>query len=98
MTTWEIKAKELTNCNCAYGCPCQFNALPTKGYCEAAVTVEIEEGHYGDVKLDGLRMGGNLSVAGRGPRTPWQVPTERFKVCASAWKSSSASQRVESRL
>jgi hypothetical protein len=58
MTPWEIKAKEFTNCNCAYGCPCQFDALPTKGYCEAVVAMEIEQGHYGDVKLDGLRMGG----------------------------------------
>jgi hypothetical protein len=58
MTPWEIKATEFANCNCAYGCPCQFNALPTKGYCEAAVAMEIKEGHYGDLKLDGLRMGG----------------------------------------
>ena len=58
MTPWEIKAKEFANCNCAYGCPCQFNALPTKGFCEAAVAMEIEQGHFGDVKLDGLRIGG----------------------------------------
>lgn len=58
MTPWEIRAKEFANCNCAYGCPCQFNALPTIGYCEAVVAMEIEEGHYGDVKLDSLRMGG----------------------------------------
>jgi hypothetical protein len=58
MTPWEIKPKEFANCNCAYGCPCQFNALPTKGFCEATVAMEIAEGHYGDVKLDGLRMGG----------------------------------------
>lgn len=58
MTPWEIKAKEFANCNCSYGCPCQFNALPTKGFCEASVAMEIEEGHFGDVKLDGLRMGG----------------------------------------
>lgn len=58
MTPWEIKAKEFTNCNCSYGCPCQFNALPTKGHCEAVVAMEIERGHYGDIKLDGLRMGG----------------------------------------
>ena len=30
---WEVKATELANCNCAYGCPCQFNALPTHGFC-----------------------------------------------------------------
>jgi hypothetical protein len=58
MTPWEIRAKEFANCNCAYGCPCQFNALPTKGYCEAVVAMEIEQGHYGDITLDGLRMGG----------------------------------------
>ena len=58
MTPWEIRAKEFANCNCDYGCPCQFNALPTKGSCEAVVAMEIEEGHYGDVKLDNLRMGG----------------------------------------
>ncbi|TIX63296.1 MAG: DUF1326 domain-containing protein, partial [Mesorhizobium sp.] len=32
---WMIKAREFTNCNCAYGCPCQFNSLPTNGFCQA---------------------------------------------------------------
>jgi hypothetical protein len=58
MTPWEIKAKEFANCNCSYGCPCQFNGLPTYGNCEAVTAMEIERGHYGKVKLDGLRMGG----------------------------------------
>lgn len=55
MTRWKIRGRELANCNCAYGCPCQFNALPTYGNCEAAAVFEFDEGHYGDVKLDGLR-------------------------------------------
>ncbi len=55
---WEIKAREFANCNCAYGCPCQFNALPTDGTCRAAVGFQINEGHFGDVKLDGLRAAG----------------------------------------
>jgi len=58
MTPWEIKATEFVNCNCSYGCPCQFNALPTYGHCEAAGAFSIKEGHYGDVKLDGLALGG----------------------------------------
>ena len=41
MTPWEIHAIEVSNCNCAYGCPCQFNALPTTGTCEAAVGYKI---------------------------------------------------------
>jgi hypothetical protein len=56
MTPWEINATEFANCNCAYGCPCQFNALPTYGNCEAVAAMEIHEGHYGEVKLDGLRL------------------------------------------
>jgi hypothetical protein len=52
---WEIKAREFGNCNCDYGCPCQFNALPTHGNCQAVVGYDISEGHFGDVQLDGLR-------------------------------------------
>ena len=56
MTPWEIDALELANCNCASGCPCQFNSLPTNGNCEAAVGFLIRKGHYGNVSLDGLKV------------------------------------------
>jgi len=52
---WEIKATEFANCNCSYGCPCQFNALPTYGDCKYVAAFQIEQGHFGGVKLDGLR-------------------------------------------
>jgi hypothetical protein len=55
---WTMKAREFTNCNCAYGCPCQFNALPTHGYCQAVVGMQIDEGFHGDTRLDGLRFAG----------------------------------------
>ena len=42
---WRITGEEIANCNCAWGCPCQFNALPTYGY-------------YGDTQLDGVRFAG----------------------------------------
>ena len=57
MTPWEIQGRELINCNCAYGCPCQFNALPTKGFCEAMGAIAVDKGRYGDVRLDGLTLG-----------------------------------------
>lgn len=56
MTPWEIQGRELINCNCSYGCPCQFNALPTHGFCEAMGAIAIDKGHYGDVRLDGTRI------------------------------------------
>ena len=65
MTPWEIHALEVSNCNCAYGCPCQFNALPTTGTCEAAVGMTIQKGHYGDVSLDGLNVA--MTVKWPGP-------------------------------
>jgi hypothetical protein len=57
MTPWEIRGTELINCNCSYACPCQFDALPTRGFCEAMGAIAIEEGHHGEVRLDGLKIG-----------------------------------------
>jgi hypothetical protein len=57
MTPWEIKGRELINCNCSYGCPCQFNALPTHGHCQAIGAIAIDKGHHGDIRLDGLKIG-----------------------------------------
>lgn len=56
MTPWEIDAVALENCNCAFGCPCQFNSAPTDGTCEAATAYIINKGQYGDVKLDGVKF------------------------------------------
>jgi hypothetical protein len=55
MTPWEIKGTEFVNCNCAYGCPCQFNALPTYGNCTGIGAYTFAAGHHGDVRLDGLK-------------------------------------------
>ncbi|MET0544934.1 MAG: DUF1326 domain-containing protein [Caulobacterales bacterium] len=56
MTPWEFKGRELVNCTCEYGCNCQFNALPDKGHCHAVAGIQIDEGHFGPTKLDGLRI------------------------------------------
>ncbi len=54
---WELEGTEFVNCNCAWGCPCQFNALPSHGHCRALSFVQVDRGHYGDVSVDGLRWG-----------------------------------------
>jgi hypothetical protein len=56
MTQWEIKGRELVNCTCTYGCNCQFNGLPDKGHCHAVAGIQIDQGHHGQTKLDGLRV------------------------------------------
>lgn len=55
---WMIKAREYTSCSCNYGCPCQFNAPSTHGYCEAIAGIIIDEGHYNDVDLSGISFAG----------------------------------------
>src|SRR5215207_1106861 len=61
---WTLKGREFVHCNCAYGCPCQFNALPTHGHCQAVVGMEIEKGHHGDTRLDGLMVAGVFAWPG----------------------------------
>jgi hypothetical protein len=65
MTPWEFQARELVNCSCSYGCPCQFNALPDNNRCEAIGGFAIDTGHHGDVSLDGTRFA--FVVAWPGP-------------------------------
>lgn len=53
-TPFRIVADEVVTCNCAWGCPCQFNAPPTHGRCEALTAIRIREGYYGATRLDGV--------------------------------------------
>ena len=57
-TKWTIKGREFVNCNCSYGCPCQFNGLPSYGHCQAVAGFQIEQGFHGSTKLDDLRFVG----------------------------------------
>ena len=54
---WAIDADYLQGCNCDYGCPCEFEAPPTMGYCEGLGAWRINTGRYGEVALDGLAFG-----------------------------------------
>ena len=54
---WRIAGEEMVSCNCSWGCPCQFNALPTTGNCEAIVAWQIRDGYFGNTQLNGTRFG-----------------------------------------
>lgn len=51
---WSIEGVEFGNCNCDYGCPCQFESKPTHGTCFGFEALRIDKGHFADIKLDGL--------------------------------------------
>ncbi len=61
---WMIRGPKIVACNCNYGCPCEFNAPPTREVCEGFEAMEIEEGYFGDVRLDGLRFAGTYHWPG----------------------------------
>ena len=54
---WTIEADYLQACNCDYGCPCEFEAPPTQGDCQGVGAWRINRGSFGNVSLDGLRLG-----------------------------------------
>jgi hypothetical protein len=53
---WAINADYTESCSCNPACPCLFGSPSTLGYCEGNNLIEIKEGHYGDVNLDGISV------------------------------------------
>lgn len=52
---WMIRGPVYGNCNCSYGCGCQFQAPSTHGFCQAVVGGILEEGRFNGVELGGLK-------------------------------------------
>ena len=65
---WRLEGEWIKNCNCAFGCPCDFNALPTQGYCKGMVGMRITKGHFEKTKLDGLVFAGTVRFSRRAAR------------------------------
>src|SRR6266487_4395662 len=56
-TKWSLEADYVQACNCDYGCPCEFEARPTMGFCDGMGAWRINRGRHGDLALDGLALG-----------------------------------------
>jgi hypothetical protein len=54
--SYHLRGILLGDCNCDWGCPCNFEAPPTKGFCEGDYIWHVEEGNYGQVQLNGLNF------------------------------------------
>ncbi|MFQ5784436.1 MAG: DUF1326 domain-containing protein [Alphaproteobacteria bacterium] len=53
-TQWLLEGKWLEHCSCDSGCPCESMAPPTRGHCDGVVTMKIDKGYFGEVRLDDL--------------------------------------------
>ena len=77
---WMIRTRQIGTCSCDYGCPCEFNAPPTRTPCEGVMALEITEGYFGKVRLDGLRVAGAYRWPGpvhQGKGTWWSIVDKR---------------------
>ena len=54
--SWTLNGTVLIACNCDYGCPCNFNARPSRGKCEGGWTWHVERGSFDGVSLEGLNF------------------------------------------
>jgi hypothetical protein len=73
---WKISTKTIGTCSCDYGCPCEAMARPTRVPCEGVMAMEITEGYFGDVRLDGIRTAGAYRWPGpvhEGKGTWWSI-------------------------
>jgi len=53
---WSMEGTVLVACNCDYGCPCNYNALPTNGDCEGGWMWIVDTGSCDGVDVGGLGL------------------------------------------
>jgi hypothetical protein len=55
MADWRMTGVYFKSCNCDPGCPCDFMSPPTHHTCEGVVGMQVEQGHFDTVSLDGVK-------------------------------------------
>jgi hypothetical protein len=56
MADWKMKGQYLKNCSCLSTCPCDTTGYPAPNkFCEGMTGMNIQEGHFGEVDLSGLK-------------------------------------------
>lgn len=78
-TAWHLRGDYFENCNCDVVCPCEVSpegplaASPSQGHCDAVVAFHIDEGRYGDVRIDGLNVLATLLTPGPMGQGNWKL-------------------------
>lgn len=85
---WSYGAQLIAACNCDWGCPCNFNQRPTKGFCDGVYAGHITSGYSRGIGLEGLKW----AWAGL-----WPGAIHEGRGTAKVWIDETASeeQRVE---
>jgi hypothetical protein len=55
-TSWRMRGDVMEACSCATTCPCNFGSDPTPLPCDVVFGWRIQEGNYGNTRLDGLNV------------------------------------------
>jgi hypothetical protein len=84
-----ISGPKIVSCNCDYGCPCEFNARPTNAICEGLEAHRIDEGWFGETRLDGLVIGS---------RYRWPGPVHEGKGLVQGFISEQATEEQRAAL
>jgi hypothetical protein len=80
--SWAINATIIEACSCPMFCQCYFNTKPAahhghggmaEHYCRANFAYKVNKGHYGNVKLDGVKfwLAGDLGGDFGGGQAEW---------------------------
>ncbi len=72
-TNWNVAGTYFESCNCEAACPCVFTGPPTDGECNALIGWHIDQGGFGDTRLDGLNAALFVHTPGHMLQTKWQV-------------------------
>lgn len=64
VSSWRVKGDWFDVCRCDIPCPCEFAQAPTDNWCQGVLAWHVREGHYGDVRLDGLNLVGVAAFEG----------------------------------
>ncbi|MEJ2709543.1 MAG: DUF1326 domain-containing protein [Anaerolineales bacterium] len=70
---WQLKGSYFESCNCEAACPCVFLSDPTQGDCTVVLAWHIDQGSFGEVRLDGLNVAAAIYSPGNMVEVPWQA-------------------------
>jgi len=77
---WEIKGELSEACTCSVPCGCNFHSHASHPYCWSIASLNIQKGHYGRVKLNGLHL-----VRGHGEKAiVWYIDDRATPIQAAA--------------